>query len=199
MKMINRLFFKGLIVVMPVTLTIYLMVVISTKAESLFGNLIKDLLGPGLYIPGLGILFTILAIIGVGVLAGNFLTGRLINWGTSRFEKIPFLKAIYNPLKDLMSLFAGSGQDNMKKVVMVNFEKLGFQSIGLVTREEFSDLPKDTIESGNIAVYIPMSYMLGGFTAIVPRESVTEVDIPVEKAFKLAITGWIKADPKNAL
>jgi len=109
------------------------------------------------------------------------------------------LKAIYNPLKDLMSLFAGSGQDNMKKVVMVNFEKLGFQSIGLVTREEFSDLPKDTIESGNIAVYIPMSYMLGGFTAIVPRESVTEVDIPVEKAFKLAITGWIKADPKNAL
>jgi len=197
--MINRLFFKGLIVVMPVTLTIYLMVVISTKAESLFGNLIKDLLGPGLYIPGLGILFTILAIIGVGVLAGNFLTGRLINWGTSRFEKIPFLKAIYNPLKDLMSLFAGSGQDNMKKVVMVNFEKLGFQSIGLVTREEFSDLPKDTIESGNIAVYIPMSYMLGGFTAIVPRESVTEVDIPVEKAFKLAITGWIKADPKNAL
>ena len=103
MKMINRLFFKGLIVVMPVTLTIYLMVVISTKAESLFGNLIKDLLGPGLYIPGLGILFTILAIIGVGVLAGNFLTGRLINWGTSRFEKIPFLKAIYNPLKDLMS------------------------------------------------------------------------------------------------
>jgi len=50
--MINRLFFKGLIVVMPVTLTIYLMVVISTKAESLFGNLIKDLLGTGLYIPG---------------------------------------------------------------------------------------------------------------------------------------------------
>lgn len=199
MKIINRLFFKGLIVVMPVTLTIYLMVAISTKAESLFGNLIKDLLGPGLYIPGLGILFTILSIIGVGILAGNFITGRLIDWGTSRFEKIPFLKAIYNPLKDLMSLFAGSGQDNMKKVVMVNFDKLGFKAIGLVTREEFSDLPANTIDQGNIAVYIPMSYMLGGFTAIVPRENVTEVDIPVEKAFKLAITGWIKADQKNVL
>lgn len=197
MKMINRLFFKGLIVIMPVTLTIYLMVAISVKAENIFGGYLKEVLGPNLYIPGLGILFTIFGIIAVGILAGNFITGRIINWSISRFEKIPFLKAIYSPLKDLMSLFAGSGQDNMKKVVMVDFEKLGFRSIGLVTREEFSDLPNGTIGSDNIAVYIPMSYMLGGFTAIVPRSSVTEVDIPVEKAFKLAITGWIKAENKN--
>jgi uncharacterized membrane protein len=93
-----------------------------------------------------------------------------------------------------MSLFAGGGTDNMKKVVIVNFEKLGFKSIGLVTREEFSDIPEGTFQDDNIAVYVPMSYMLGGFTTIVPRSSVTEVDIPVEKAFKLAITGWIKAD-----
>ena len=194
MNMINKLFFKGLIVVMPVTLTLYLMVVISTKAENLFGNLLKDFLGPGLYIPGFGILLTVIAIIGVGVLAGNFITGRIINWAISTFEKIPFLKAIYNPLRDLMSLFAGGGTDNMKKVVIVNFEKLGFKSIGLVTREEFSDIPEGTFPDDNIAVYVPMSYMLGGFTTIVPRSSVTEVDIPVEKAFKLAITGWIKAD-----
>ena len=194
MNMINKLFFKGLIVIMPVTLTLYLMVAISTKAENLFGNLIKDFLGPGLYVPGFGILLTVIAIIGVGVLAGNFITGRVINWATSTFEKIPFLKAIYSPLRDLMSLFAGGGQDNMKKVVIVNFEKLGFKSIGLVTREEFSDIPTGTFHEDNIAVYIPMSYMLGGFTTIVPRSSVTEVDIPVEKAFKLAITGWIKAD-----
>jgi uncharacterized membrane protein len=83
--MINKLFFKGLIVVMPVTLTLYLMVVISTKAENLFGNLIKDFLGPGLYIPGFGILLTVIAIIGVGVLAGNFITGRIINWAISTF------------------------------------------------------------------------------------------------------------------
>jgi uncharacterized membrane protein len=139
-------------------------------------------------------LLTVISIIGVGILAGNFITGRIINWGTSTFEKIPFLKAIYSPLRDLMSLFAGGGTDNMKKVVIVNFEKLGFKSIGLVTREEFTDIPQGTFEEDNIAVYIPMSYMLGGFTTIVPRSSVTEVDIPVEKAFKLAITGWIKAD-----
>ena len=86
----------------------------------------------------------------------------------------------------------------MKKVVMVDFEKLGLKSLGLVTREEFSDLPEGTIDEGEIAVYIPMAYMIGGFTVMVPRSSVKSVDIPVEKAIKLAITGWIKAE-KNGL
>lgn len=194
MKLINQLFFKGLIVVMPVTLTIYLLVVISTKAENLFGDLIKDLLGPQLYIPGLGIALTVIAIIGVGILVSNFITGSIIKWVISKFEKVPFIKAIYSPLRDLMSLFAGGGEDKMKKVVMVNFQKLGFRSLALVTRDEFSDLPEGAIEDDHIAVYIPMSYMLGGFTAIVPRSDVVEVDIPVEQAIKLAITGWIKAD-----
>jgi uncharacterized membrane protein len=194
MKMLNRLFLKGLIVILPVTLTLYLLIAIATSAENVFGSFIKDLVGPSLYFPGLGIFFAILVIIGIGILAGNFITGRIIRFATSQFERLPFLKAIYSPLKDLMSLFGGSGHNDMKKVVLVNFDKLGFRSIGLVTREEFSDLPEGSIAEDNITVYIPMSYMLGGFTTIVPRSSVTEIDMPVESALKLAVTGWIKAD-----
>ena len=198
MKIINRLFFQGLIVVLPFSLTIYLLIAISTKAESIFGSFLKDLIGPSLYIPGFGIAFAVMAMVCVGILAGNFITGRIISFATSQFERLPFLKAIYNPLKDLMSLFGGSGSKDTKKVVIVNLDKLGIKTIGLVTREEFSDLPKGAIEDDNIAVYIPMSYMLGGFTTIVPRSSVSEVDIPPEQALKLAITGWIKAD-KNGI
>ena len=80
----------------------------------------------------------------------------------------------------------------------IKFENLGFEVIGLVTREEFDDLPGGAVSDESVTVYIPMSYMLGGFTGIFPRSSVREVDIPVERAIKLAITGWIKAD-KNAL
>ena len=198
MKLINRLFWKGLVVVMPVTLSIYLFVVIVTKVEGLFGNMIKNAVGPSLYVPGIGIVFTVVLMISVGVLVSNLMTGTIIKFFIGQFEKVPFIKAIYNPLRDLISLFGGAGPDNMKKVVMVNFEKLGVQGLGLVTREEFDDMPEGTFAEDTIAVYIPMSYMLGGFTAIVPRSSVKEVDIPVDRAIKLAITGWIKAD-KNAL
>jgi uncharacterized membrane protein len=198
MKLINRLFWKGLITVTPITLTIYLLLVILNKAEGLFGNMIKQLVGDQYYIPGLGIILTICLMVMVGVLVSNFITGSVIKFFITQFERFPIIKAIYNPLRDLMSLFSGGGPDSMKKVVLVNFEKIGVQSLGLVTREEFHDLPEGTFVNDEIAVYIPMSYMLGGFTAIVPRSSVKEVDIPVERAIKLAITGWVKAD-KNAL
>lgn len=199
MNALNRLFFKGLIVVLPVTISLYVLILVATKAESVFGGLIKKIIGPELYLPGLGIFLTFIAILGVGVLVSNFITGKIVNWGISKFEKAPFVKAIYSPVKDLISLFAGNTQNNMKKVVFVDFKEMGFKSIGLITREEFSDLPAGSVAEDNIAVYIPMSYMLGGFTAIVPRSSVIELDIPVEKAIKLAITGWITSDNNNDL
>ena len=194
MKLVNKLFWKGLIVVLPVTISIYIFISVFSKAENLFGNWIKDMIGPNYYIPGLGILLTLFLIILVGILVSNFLTGSIINLFINQFERTPFIKAIYNPLRDLMSLFGGAGQDKMKKVVLVKFDHLGFETIGLVTREEFDDIPMANFEEQSVAVYIPMSYMLGGFTGVFPRSAVREVNMPVEKALKLAITGWIKID-----
>ena len=194
MNAVYRLFIKGLIVVLPVTVTIYVLVLVATKAESVFSGFLKSYLGSELYVPGLGILVTFLAILGVGILVSNFITGKIINWAIEKFESFPLIKAIYRPLKDLIALFASDNENAMKKVVFVKLDHLGIKCIGLVTREEFRDLPVGAVEPGKVAVYIPMSYMLGGFTAIVPKENVEEVDIPVEKAFKLAITGWIKAE-----
>ena len=174
--------------------SIYFFLVILNKAESLFGNFLKKVLGPDLYIPGLGILISVILMILIGILVSNFITGSIIRFFMEQFEKVPFIKAIYNPLRDLMSLFGSGSHNNMKKVVLVKFDKMGFECLGLVTREEFNDLPGNKIDPNSVAVYIPMSYMLGGFTAIFPKESVKEIDIPVEKAIKLAITGWIKAD-----
>jgi uncharacterized membrane protein len=66
-----------------------------------------------------------------------------------------------------------------------------------VTRETFHDLPLKGAADGKIAVYFPLSYGLGGFTFLVPKENVQEIDIPIEKAMSLAITGWVKADKKD--
>ena len=90
-----------------------------------------------------------------------------------------------------MSLFSGGGQDSMKKVVLVNLDKLGFEAIGLVTREEFDDLPDNLIGEDKIAVYIPMSYAFGGYTVLVDQSELLEIDMPVDQAMKLAVTGWI--------
>ncbi len=192
--MINRLFWKGIIVVVPVGLSVYIFLIILSKAENFFGSIIKKMLGTHLYVPGFGLILSFLAMIIVGILVSNFLTGSVIKLLIRQFEKVPIIKTIYNPLRDLLALFGGSSANNMKKVVLVPMSHTDGQCLGLVTREEFDDLSTSQIDPSKVAVYIPLSYMLGGITVLVDRDKVVEVDIPVEKAIKLAITGWIKSD-----
>lgn len=194
MKQINQIFFKGLIVVLPITLTFYLLFWASVKIETLFGSILQLMFGRELYIPGLGIAVTLLFVFLVGLLVSNFITGRLFTWLTEALEKVPLIKVIYNPLKDLMALIPGrsSNKNRPQRVVLVPFEQLGVQALGLVTREELEELNNSKL----ISVYIPLSYMLGGITIFVERDKVQKVDMPVDQALKLSVTAWIKA-PEN--
>lgn len=195
MKYINQIFFKGLIVVLPITLTFYLLIWASYKIESLFGSTIEWLIGQWLYIPGLGIVVTLLFIFLVGLLVNNYITGRFFDWLSRTLEKVPLIKVIYNPLKDLMALIPGksSDKDKPQRVVLVPLENLGVNALGLVTREDLDELPGSNL----ISVYIPLSYMLGGITILIEKEKVTKVDMPVDQALKLSVTAWIKASEKN--
>lgn len=147
--------------------------------------------------PGMGILSSMLIILGVGFLLNNFLTVKLFTYVEAQFSKVPFVKTIYGPLKDLMGLFASNSNENMKRVVLVEFPQFETKLMGLVTRDSFSDVPEMGIGEDKISVYIPGSYILGGVTVLVPRTNVTELDIPVDRAMKLAITGWIHSKNQN--
>jgi uncharacterized membrane protein len=195
MKQINQIFFKGLIVVLPITLTFYLLIWASVKIESLFGSTIEWLVGQWLYIPGLGIMVSLVFIFLVGLLVNNYITGRFFSWLSATLEKVPLIKVIYNTLKDLMALIPGrsSDEDKPQRVVLVPLEGMGVNALGLVTREDLDELPG----TGLISVYIPLSYMLGGLTILIEKEKVKKVDIPVDQALKLSVTAWIKARDKE--
>lgn len=198
MKHLNQIFFKGLIVVLPITLTFYLLFWASLNIESLFGSGLRYLLGQDLYIPGLGIVLTIVFVFLVGLLVNNYFTRPFFAWLTQSLEKIPLIKVIYNPLKDLMALIPGrsSSKDKPQRVVLVQLDNLGVECLGLVTREELEELGGNG--ENKISVYIPYSYMLGGITVIVSRDRVKKVDIPVDQALKLSVTAWIKASEKQS-
>lgn len=195
MRHLNQIFFKGLIVVLPITLTFYLLFWASVKIESLFGSSLEWLLGKELYIPGLGIVVTVLFILIVGLLVDNYFTARFFNWFTKILERVPLIKAIYNPLKDLMALIPGGSRAKTKpqRVVLVPLPGVGVQALGLVTREELEELPGKNL----VSVYIPLSYMLGGITVLIEREKVQKVDMAVDQALKLSVTAWIKAEGQD--
>lgn len=191
MKYLNQIFFKGLIVVLPITLSFYLLIWASINIESLFGSGLRLIMGQDLYIPGFGIVLTVVFVFLVGLLVDNYVTGRFFSWLTKSLERIPLFKVIYNPLKDLMALIPGRSSDKNKpqKVVLVQLEHLGIEVMGLVTRDELDEIYDKT----KVTVYVPFSYMLGGMTLIVPKDKVKKVDMAVDQALKLSVTAWIKA------
>ncbi len=195
MRHINQIFFKGLIVVMPITLTFYLLFWASVKVESLFGSSLAWLLGQELYIPGLGIVVTVLLIFLVGLLVTNYFTAQFFNWFTRILERVPLIKVIYNPLRDLMALIPGgnTAKNKPQRVVLVPLPAMGLNVLGLVTREELEELPGHNL----VSVYIPLSYMLGGFTVLIEREKVQKVDMAVDQALKLSVTAWIKVEGQD--
>ena len=130
----------------------------------------------------------------LGLLLNNFVTAGLLHKLQEKLTEVPLIRVVYSPLRDLMNLFSKNGSNTMQKVVLMKFDG-DKEVLGLVTRENFADVgPYLKISSEKIAVYVPLSYGLGGYTVLVNKSQITPLDIPVEKAMSLALTAWIKTD-----
>ena len=193
MQAFNKIFFRGLVTLLPIAITIYIVYSAVVILENLLGSVLRQVLPE--YVPGLGLLLTFVLIFIFGLLLNNFLIGRFLVSLESKLVQVPFFKVIYSPLRDLMNLFnRKDANKEMKNVVLVKFSENGATALGIVTRESFKDLPFANLMADKVAVYFPYSYGLGGYTLLIPRIMITEVDLPVERAMSLAITGWVKAD-----
>ncbi|AGH95160.1 DUF502 domain-containing protein [Pseudobdellovibrio exovorus] len=201
MNKLQKIFASGLITFLPLAVTIYIVYAGVTIVENLLGNLLRTILPTQYYIPGFGFLSTLILIFLLGLLLNNFVTAGLFQRLQEKLTEVPLIKVVYSPLRDLMNLFSRKqGGNALQKVVLVKFDGGQKEILGLVTRESFQDVDKNLqIGADKIAVYIPMSYGLGGYTLLIPKSQVIPIDIPVEKAMSLALTAWIKTDsqPKS--
>lgn len=198
MNKIQKIFVSGLISFLPIAVTIYIVYAGITIVENLLGSLLRALLPTNAYIPGFGFLATLVIIFLLGLLLNNFVTAGVLQGLQERLTEVPLIKVVYSPLRDLMNLFSkGRGENSLQKVVLVTFDG-GKELLGLVTRENFKDLDANLkVSTEKIAVYLPMSYGLGGYTMLVNKNQITPIDIPVEKAMSLALTAWIKTDSQQ--
>ncbi|WP_413290780.1 DUF502 domain-containing protein [Bdellovibrio sp. HCB337] len=195
-KAFRQIFLRGLFTFLPIAVTIYILYAGIVIMESMLGTTIQRFF-PSLYVPGLGFLLTTVFIFMLGLLLNNLLTASFFGNLERQLMKVPFIKAIYSPLKDLMNLFSQKGSKDLKSVVLVEIGNGDIKALGLITRDNFSDLGLGNHFTDRVAVFIPFSYGLGGYTLLVHRSKITEIDMPAEKAMSLAITGWVKAGGKN--
>lgn len=193
LRKLNSIFLKGLLALLPMALTVSLLTWIIQSLEAVFGDALSVLLPQGFYIPGLGLVLGIAAILAAGVLVENYFAGSFFKRFEDLLKRAPVIRTIYSPLKDLADLFSrtkGAGQS--QQVVFVSVAP-GIEAMGLVMRDRFDDLPIGAVPAGKIAVFIPLSYGFGGFTLLIDREKTRDAGLPAERALQLAITGWVRA------
>lgn len=194
MHKIGRIFFKGIITILPIALTIYILYWLGSSAESLLGGLLKLAIPEKYYIPGMGVLAGFVLIILVGILINIWLVRRIFDLGDHLLEKIPLVKSLYNSFKDLVRFLDKDKQKEFNKVVMVKFDNQNTRMMGLVTREDFKNLPEGIGTKDDIAVYLPMSYQLGGFTVFVKQDQIQPVDMTIEQAMRFALTAAMSTE-----
>jgi len=194
----KTVFLRGLLTLLPIALTVYILYAGLLIFENFLGGVIKQILPPENYIPGLGFGLTLILIFTFGLMLNNFILQTLLAKLEEKLKSIPLIKAVYSPIRDLMNLFSKGQQKGLRGVVLIDWQEGGPSSIGLITRDTFEDLPQVKTED-LIAVFLPLSYGVGGVTVLIKKSKVRIIDIPVERALQLAITGWIKTDNPESI
>ena len=194
MKRLYKYFFRGLLTVLPLALTVYVLVLFLGWVESLALWMLGPLIG-GFYVPGMGLLFGILIIVGIGALLSKAQVRDALAFIELPFTKLPVVKSIYSSLKSFSDYFAPSGKPDTQQVVILRMPDHELEVVGLVTRRSFADLPPGFLPGARVAVYLPMGYMIGGYTVFVPASWVTPVNMSVEEAMRSSLIAWMEPRP----
>jgi uncharacterized membrane protein len=190
MKRLSQYFFRGLIAFLPVALTVYVLILFVTWAERSAMALLRPVTGD-FYLPGLGIALGALLIVGLGVLISLPSAPRLLSWVELPFTNLPVVKSIYSSLKNFADYFAPHKQD-AQQVVLLTMPGTELSIVGLITRQSMQGLPKGlSALDDRVAVYLPMGYMIGGYTVFVPRSWTTPLDMSVEEAMRMALIAFM--------
>ena len=181
---------KGLLAVLPVLITLYVVYWIAATMEFIVGGFLRFIFLQRIYVPGMGLLFGVALLYFAGVMMERGGAIRKISSFVERqFEKIPFIKSLYGGTRDMMRFFSPDKEGGeMKKVVLVNLDN-GARLIGFVTGKIADRISASLPDETNVAVYLPMSYQIGGYTIYVPHANIQPLDMSVEEAMKIVLTG----------
>jgi uncharacterized membrane protein len=190
MRKIWNTMLKGLVTLLPIGLTVYLVYWLAVTAEQLFSRLLALVIPASADWPGLGLVAGLAVLYAVGLAVNAYFVRRALRLSDRLFARIPVVKTIYVAIRDFMRFFPSSGQGgDLKRVVLVPFGP--GKVIGFVTAESSVALGLGG-RADAVAVYLPMSYMVGGYTVFVPRESIEPTSLSVEAGMRIALMGGVQ-------
>jgi uncharacterized membrane protein len=170
-------FFRGLLILVPIALTIYIIVIFLQWLD----NLIP------VQVPGLGLVLVLGIIVLFGYLASTLIARPIFDLLEEILLSVPVISLIYAPIKDLMTAFVGDKKKFTQAVLVTMDEINGVQKLGFITQSNLEVLGLQD----KVAVYLPHSYNFSGNFYIVPRERVILLDLPGADVMKFIVSGGV--------
>jgi uncharacterized membrane protein len=191
MKFISRNMLTGLLAILPVVLTLYLLYWLAVTAESALGKLIRLVLPDNWYWPGMGLIVALLFVFLLGLLMHAYVFRSLFGRVEQLLYHMPLIKTVYSAIRDFFDYFSPSGKKEFEQVVAVSIGDTGLKLVGFVTQAIPERLPEGLRDEDSILVYLPMSYMIGGYAVLVPRSRIQPLDMNMEEAMRFALTAGV--------
>jgi len=186
---IRRYFITGLLVILPLFLSLYILFLLFQFADGILGRFIRERVG--FYIPGLGLVFSLVVITIFGFLSTLFLGRYLYSLIDKIFRNFPLIRHIYPSIKNIFEFLFSKEHLSFKKAVLVRYPTKESWTIGFITNEGFKE-SKEKTNKDLLNVFVPLSpNPISGFLIFAPSEDVIFLDISIEEAMKLVVSGGL--------
>ena len=168
-----KYFFRGLLFVAPIAITVFVFYYIFDAIDEPLGELMEKLVGYKVRGMGfvIGIVFSFAFLTVVGVLCSNIVTRSLLRLVDKLFDKFPLVKLLHSSLKDLIGAFVGEKKRFDTPVLVTLMPGSGVKVVGFITRKTMDAWGL----ADDVAVYLPQSYNFAGNLIVAPRDQVTLV------------------------
>lgn len=178
----------GLAIFIPLVATIYIVWIGFNFLDGILKPLVRPFIGD---VPGVSLAITVVLIIILGGLARVAVGRRIMSYIEESFLKIPIVRSIYYSIKEASDLLFKQKEREFKTVVLVEYPRKGSYVIGFTTSATVEEIQQKT-EKNVINVYVPTTpNPTSGFLLMVPKEEVIPLDMSIEEAFKIIVSGGL--------
>lgn len=197
-------FLTGIVVVAPVILTFYIIWTVVTFIDAQVVPWVPAVYNPstwlGTYVPGFGVVIFIVFTAVIGTLTKNLFGRQLVRYGESLVERMPVVRSVYNALKQIVETVLSQSKSSFKHACLIQYPSAGIWSIGFVATETTGEILDKVGERDMLSVFVPTTpNPTSGFLLFLPRRDVVILDMTIEQAAKLIISGGLVGPPAQAV
>lgn len=196
---LKNYFLTGLLVILPIYVTVYIILFLIRGMDAILKFVPVKYLPETylhIYIPGLGLILAVILISAVGLLTRNFAGRRVVQFWELVVDRIPLVRIIYSGVKQLLEAFFLQKTNAFKRVALVEYPRRGIYVIGFITGETKGEIQSKT-DKNMVNVFVPTTpNPTSGFYILAPEDELVILNMSIEDAFKLLISGGIFSPPE---